>query len=39
MLGFLLGFAAVPLARILDPDEPVQEFHPLDFEAVNLPLD
>ena len=29
LAGFLLGFAAVPLARILDPKEPVREFHPL----------
>lgn len=29
LLGFLLGFAAVPLARMIDNTEPVQEFHPL----------
>lgn len=29
VVGFALGFAAVPLARLLDPPETIEEFHPL----------
>lgn len=41
LLGFLVGFAAVPLARMLDDTKPVREFHPLKVSentAQNLPF-
>ena len=29
LFGFVIGFAAVPLARLLTNEEPTPEFHPL----------
>ena len=34
LFGFLLGFAAVPLARMITEEPPQAEYHPLKAEEV-----